>query len=265
MTPLRQVGAPPSSDLRVVLLGLGAINRRVAQLVTDLLPNVRVVGSITRGGRPLDVALPPIRDAGQLAAVRADIVVEAAGHEALKTWGLPSVRSSRTLIISSVGALADDSFRQELERESAMCGSKVVLSPGAGAGVEALAAASTLGITSVIHRIVKSPEALGTIGVEDRKVVFAGTARQAAARYPRNANTVVTTALASAGLDETRVEIVADPAATRNSHEILAEGPAGRINARIDNVPIHSSPKSSEQAALAIVRLLRCAASPLVI
>lgn len=260
-----RTGVPRLTDVRVVLLGAGAINARVAQLLADKLPSVRIVGYITRGERPVRLSAPRIYDSKELAAASADIVVEAASHDALRDWGPACLRNSRTLIVSSVGALGDDDFRRALELEAASHGSKVVLSPGAAAGVEALAAASTVGFTRVTHRIVKPPAALGVAGTVGRKHLFSGTAREAALKYPKNANSVVTTALASAGLDNTRVEIIADSVGGCNSHEILAEGPAGRLRARIDNVPIHDSPRSSEQAALAIVRLLRCFASPLAV
>jgi hypothetical protein len=53
--------------------------------------------------------------------------------------------------------------------------------------------------------------------------LFEGSAPEAAALYPRNLNAGLTVALA-AGIDRTRVRVVADPSVTTNTHEIEVTG-----------------------------------------
>jgi aspartate dehydrogenase len=87
-------------------------------------------------------------------------------------------------------------------------------------------------------------------------VVFSGSAREAASQFPQNANATVVTSLAGLGLDRTRVELVADPAATRNAHRIVASGAFGRMEILLENLPLATNPKSSELTALSLVHLI---------
>jgi aspartate dehydrogenase len=90
--------------------------------------------------------------------------------------------------------------------------------------------------------------------LEKREIFFSGSAREAAASYPQNANATVVTSLAGIGLDKTRVEMVADPAITMNGHRIVARGEFGRMEITLENRPLATNPKSSELTALSLVR-----------
>jgi aspartate dehydrogenase len=74
----------------------------------------------------------------------------------------------------------------------------------------------------------------------------------------------VISALAGVGLDRTRVELVADPAATRNCHRLSASGAFGRMEMLFENEPLKTNPKSSEMTALNLVRLVENQLAPLV-
>jgi hypothetical protein len=75
--------------------------------------------------------------------------------------------------------------------------------------VEAISAAARLALREVRHRIVKSPRswvaAAGkdapSTSARDPALLFRGSAREAASRYPLNANVTVVTALSGIGLD----------------------------------------------------------------
>ena len=64
------------------------------------------------------------------------------------------------------------------------------------------------------------------------------------------------TSLAGISLDKTRVEMVADPTATMNSHRIVAKGEFGRMEITRSNRPLATNPKSSELTALSLVRMI---------
>jgi aspartate dehydrogenase len=52
------------------------------------------------------------------------------------------------------------------------------------------------------------------------------------------------------------VELVADPAAPGNVHEIEAEGRSGRIAVRLEGRPSPDNPRTSMLTALTVVRTL---------
>jgi aspartate dehydrogenase len=58
----------------------------------------------------------------------------------------------------------------------------------------------------------KPPDALSlTVDGYKPVAVFSGTAKEAIAKFPKNINVAVTLSLAGLGVDQTRVEILADP------------------------------------------------------
>ena len=82
-------------------------------------------------------------------------------------------------------------------------------------------------------------------------------------RYPQNANVAATIALAGAGFDCTRVQLVADPSAGGNIHRISAEGMFGNL-ARIEirGKPLPGNPKTSTLAAHSVLAEIRRRAGP---
>lgn len=259
--------------LRLVLVGWGAIAQRVAGLLADRRAAVDLVAVAARsqpGDLPLGAAWLQAPEA--LSEVAPDLVVEAAGRAAVEPWGQAALRCAPAFIVSSTSAFCDDAVLDRLLATAQAHGSRVIIPPGALAGVDALAAASALPLDEVVHRIVKPPAAWRGTPAEtvvdldrlsEATVFFSGTARQAAEAYPANANVAAITALAGIGLDRTRVELVADPAAAGNGHRLQARGAFGSLDVTIENRPLATNPKSSEMAALSLVRLVENQVRPL--
>jgi aspartate dehydrogenase len=250
-----------------VLLGLGAINRRVADLLRSRQSAATIVGAIVRHA---DALTPDILDGAvriaspsDLIAVAPDVILEAASREAVREWGDIALRTARRFVVSSASAFVDDALLRDLRDTAKRFGSQLVLSPGALAGVDALSAAARLGMREVRHRIIKSPRSWAAAMAQEVSapvthepvVLFRGSAREAALRYPLNANVTVVSALSGIGLDKTVVELVSDPLAVDNRHEIHASGDFGSLDIALANRPLQLNPKSSELAALALVRL----------
>jgi aspartate dehydrogenase len=258
------------APLRVALIGWGAIARRFAQLALSRNPgSVEIVAVCLRDQRERENGdLPPgavlALDPATLAQLAPDLVIEAAGREAVSEWGEAALTHAPAFAVASTSAFCDEALLARLIACAQRNGTQLLIPPGALAGVDALAAASALDLDSVTHSIVKPPAAWrGTPAQElvdldalgEATIFFAGSAREAACGYPQNANVAVITALAGVGLDRTRIELVADPAARRNGHRIRAEGAFGTLDVRIENTPLASNPKSSEMTALGLVRL----------
>ena len=82
--------------------------------------------------------------------------------------------------------------------------------------------------------------------------------------FPKNANVAMTTALAGIGPDKTEIELVADPTATTNRHELHAEGGFGTMDVVMANNPFPANPKTSAMAALNLARAIENRAAPIV-
>jgi aspartate dehydrogenase len=254
---------------RAAFIGWGAINSRVGALLERRKTAVDIVGIATIDTPEARAALPPgarfLASPDELTALRPDLVVEAAGRAAIEQWAPAALAAAPEMIIASTSAFCDDALLRRLVEIAEQHGSRIQVPSGAIGGVDALAGAAVLELEEVVHQIVKPPRACKNTPAEqlldldaltERKVFFSGTARRAAADYPQNANATVVTSLAGIGLDKTRVEMVADPASTRNGHRITARGAFGRMEISLENNPLATNPKSSELTALSLVRLI---------
>ena len=259
----------PRKPLRLALIGWGAINRRVAELLAErssgdiTIAAVAVRNPAAAGDIPAGAKL--ITEPDELAGLDLDLVVEAAGREAVGIWGKAALVHAPAFAVASTSAFCDDALLARLIAAAESRGSQLLIPPGALAGIDGIAAASLLPLDEVLHRIVKPPAAwrgtsaeglLGLDGITEATAFFSGTAREAASRFPQNANVAVISALAGIGLDRTRVELVADPAAGGNGHQLSARGAFGKLDIAIENRPLATNPKSSEMTALGLVRLI---------
>lgn len=271
--------APAAPALRLCLIGSGAIGERVAALLAARrAAGIELVGIATPPGASRRDWWPAgclhITDPAGLVALAPDLVVEAASRQAVQEWGDAALHAARELILCSASALTDDALRDRLTATAAATGSQLVIAHGALGGIQAIAAASLRPLYKVTHVIRKPPPAWRGTAAErvfdpqtlDKVLVFfRGSAREAASAYPANANAVVTTALAGAGLDKTRVELVADPETDKNIHQLHATGDFGSLSMTIANEPMPSNPKTSDMTALSIANMLFARTAPLVV
>lgn len=195
-----------------------------------------------------------------------DLMIECAGHEVVKAH-LPAVlRAGVDTILVSIGALADDALHADLRSAARDGGARLILPAGAVGGIDLLAALGAAGGLEVSYRGTKPPKAwagtpaetlldLGSLA--ERAVFFTGNAREAATAYPKNANVAATLALAGAGFEATRVELVADPAASGNIHEYEVVSPLARYSMRIENLPSAGNAKTSVSTVYSVLREVR--------
>ncbi|MFT3810147.1 MAG: aspartate dehydrogenase [Micropepsaceae bacterium] len=263
----------------MVLIGWGAIGTAVARLLAEAESDARIVAIAVRDlacarARGIPEGARLISDPSELAPLDADLVVEAAGRDSVAPWGRAALAAGVDFAVSSTSALADADLLASLRGLARSTGAQLIVHPGALGGIDALASARHMGLAEVEHRIVKPARAwAGTEAetlcrldaLDGPTAFFAGTASQAASRFPQNANVALTTALAGIGPERTRVTLIADPTATLNRHEISASGDFGTLDIRIANNPLPENPKTSAMTALNLVRLIQNRSAALVI
>jgi aspartate dehydrogenase len=283
----------PRSPARVLMLGFGAIGRQVA---LQLAPE-RASGTVRLWAAERDVAASRHRAIPGVDLVttgadldclswtdalgEAELVVECAGVAPAGQYGPEVIAAGTDLVLTSVGALADP----EVARQLLSGPGRLWITSGAIGGFDVLgAAADAGGLDRVRIRTTKLPgsllrpwmsrtgqDALLALQPGDEPVtVFSGGPAEAIERFPANVNVAVGLAWATRGrpgtddaallqrsLDRVHVELVADPAAERSRHEILAEGPAGRFELSFESAPSPENPKTSGLTALSLTRTIR--------
>jgi aspartate dehydrogenase len=228
------------------------------------------VGAVVRDsarGRPSGLArIVTTLDA--LLDARPEVIVEAAGHQALTSYGESVLRACVDLLIVSVGALAGPGLLDDLLAASRRSGARITVATGAIGGLDALAAAAIGGLSRVMHSTRKPARTLlsaaEAASLREPREVFRGTAREAALAYPESLNVTAAVALCGLGFDRTEVQVVADPGATRNEHEVSAEGAFGSLRFAISNEPTDENPRTGRIVAMSVIQALRRRRSPLV-
>jgi len=252
------------------LIGYGGIARDAIAALRAAGEAGKIVGALCRSGRAAqaraalgDIAI--VESLADLLALQPTVVAEVAGQQAVAEHGAEVLRRGVDLLIISVGALADPALLQKLKTAAQQGNSRMLLPAGAIGGIDAVAAMRLGGLTAVRYRSRKPPAAWRGSPAEkvadldrltDRTVLYRGTAGEAALVYPQNANVAAAVALAGLGFDNTEVELVADPEAPGNVHEIEAEGAAGRFAIQLQGKPSRTNPKTSALAALSVARAL---------
>ena len=249
--------------LPVGLIGYGAIGRDVLRLLeAGKAPDVRLVGVFTRdeGAASLPPADLLCLDFEALLARAPRLVIEAAGAEVLARFGPEVLARGIDLLCLSVSTLAERDIEAALDRAAETGGGKILVPSGAIAGLDAISAAASEGFDRVTLIQRKPPAALlepaEAVKVTAEQVLYDGTARDTALRFPRNSNIAAAFALAGAGFDRTRVQVIADPAVSRNTVELHAKGPFGELRVELANVP-SINPKTSKLTALSVIASLR--------
>lgn len=243
---------------RIALIGFGAIAESLAAaLLQRPEPGYEIAvllrpGSASRGRVPAGLTL--LSGLEELAAFAPALVVEAAGHEAVRDAVLPCLSQGLPVLISSIGALHDEELFATLIAAAQAGGGKLLLASGALGALDYVRAVRHASELRLRYQSRKPPGAwsaeLRALGHDpatlDRPLnLFSGTAREAAAAYPQNLNVAAALALAGPGFEATAVEVVCDPAATGNEHVVISESEFGSMELTIRNRPSPSNPKSS--------------------
>ncbi|QIE27200.1 L-aspartate dehydrogenase (plasmid) [Caballeronia sp. SBC1] len=257
--------------MKIGIIGCGAIGQLLCALIPRNLPEVQISAVVERAELhdQLRARLDPNTrietSVSALLDIGLDLVIECAGHAALKSTGPTVLKHGTDLLVVSVGALADRDTEAALMSAATFGRSKLRIPAGALGGLDALGAAKLVGLERVLYLSNKAPLAWkGTpaesmIALDDvtkTTVFFSGTAREAAQLFPQNANVAAAVALAGIGFDKTMVSLSADPDVAGNTHRIEAVGLFGEVSVRIVGKPLAGNPKTSMLAPYSVVRSL---------
>ena len=197
-------GVVTSEVTRVAIAGLGAVGRVLVARLAEGLPGIElsaVVHGITSGREQtlhqLGVEVP-VRGIAELEPL-ADLVVECAPAHLLPSIAEPFLRAGKEVVVLSAGALLEHEHLIELAK---LHGGRISVPTGALLGLDAVAAAAEVGITSLRLTTRKPPAGLiGAPGLEasgidldglkEPRLVFSGTARQVVRGFPANLNVAV--------------------------------------------------------------------------
>jgi homoserine dehydrogenase-like protein/aspartate dehydrogenase family protein len=145
----------------------------------------------------------------RLLELQPDVVAEAAGHEALRQHGSACLSASITLVLQSVGALADPTLESAL-RAAAEAGdvSAQWLQEGLDAGSDRERRPGKAAPGRSCHR--QTSRGFRPRGSSPERRCIEDPPGEAARQYPQNANVAAAVALAGLGLDRSEVVIVSD-------------------------------------------------------
>jgi aspartate dehydrogenase len=265
------------SETTVAIAGLGAIGRVLARKLTDGVPGLRLA-CVAAGDEAkarawladqrIDCPVVPLADFPKYA----DLAVECAPAALIENICRPMLEAGKQVMVLSCGALLP---RPELIDLAKAHGGRIVVPTGALLGLDAVIA-SAEGLIHSVRMTTRKPPAglkgaphlvknnISVDGLNEAKLVFSGTAREAAAGFPANVNVAAALSLAGIGPDRTMIDIWADPAVERNCHSIAVDSDSARYTLSIENIP-SENPKTGKNVALSVLAALRKMHSPLAV
>lgn len=255
--------------MRIGIIGDGAISRYVQARAIEHGHELQALILLPEFVAQRQRELPSTHCVSDVSSLPDDIniMIDCAGHAALRNHGTKVLQRGTDLTTVSLGALADDALLDALQRSAIAGGSKLHLVSGAIGALDCLRAARIGGLHRVTYIGRKPPMSWKGSPAENKidlermttepQTHFEGSARDAATEYPKNANVAAAVALAGIGFSDTQVKLVADPQVTQNIHEIEAEGAFGSFAFRINGHALPDNPRSSALAAMSVVSHLQ--------
>lgn len=201
-------------------------------------------------------------------AAKADFIIECASADVVPSVVEAAIHHQTNCLILSVAGLMESPKLYDRARDA---GIEVHIPSGALCGLDGVRAAMEAGLHHVTLTTRKPPKGLvGAPYLEERNidlnnldepvVLFEGNAIEAVRAFPQSVNVAASLSFAGIGPEETQVRVIADPDATLNTHEVVAEGAFGRLKTTTENLPSPRNARSSYLASLSAIAELRAAA-----
>ena len=258
-----------SGELRVAIAGLGSIGSKIATALDQGIEGLALCAVAVRDPVKHQAFISGLRRPPQIMPIdqlgdAADIVVECAPSNHLRSIVEPAVKRGKAAVVVSVGGLLDNFDLVDLARAN---GGRIMVPTGALIGLDAVNAAAVGTIHSVKMVTRKPIEGLkgapfivqNNIEIDNLREplkLFEGSAREAVKGFPANVNVAVALSLAGIGPDRTHMQVWADRTVTRNVHRIEVEADSARFSMGIENIP-SENPKTGRITALSVIALLK--------
>jgi len=303
--------------LRVGLVGLGAIGEMVAHAIchgthglrTDqIVLHAVLVRHVTperiaslnhpvnRSNNSSDSAIIVTSNASEFFAADWDLMVEAAGQEAVRLYAAPCLKSGRSVLLTSIGALTDDSLLSQLEELALLSHNRarLLLASGAMPGLDwmhssslsLLGDSSDASSTTITNTVTvtqsKPPSSWKGARVDPETgqpladvidldmmmqtnhngtaavpvVLFEGSAREAARSYPKNANVCAMLALGT-GVGLDATQVQLVADPIHFGTTVMYEGAAGTIQIKVTGKQSATNPRTSAIVPLSVIKALK--------
>ena len=242
----------PNEKRVVGLIGCGAIGTLIAEAVEKKIVNcdkLLLYDHKREKADALQKALKfptaVVKSLDEMLDFQPKVIVEAASQQAVRAYVGRIVAANVDVIVMSTGALLGLNVQ----------GSRVHVPPGAIGGLDAIGSATLTGIDEVVLTSRKNPKALG-MDNKNAKLVYEGSAEEAAKRFPLGMNVAATLAL-TVKPAIVKVQVLSDPTVHRNTHEIQVRWRFGEMLLRFANDPHPQNPHTSALAAWSALKLLK--------
>lgn len=259
------------TKLKLGIIGCGYLSNIIVDAYNNgLLKEYELVGVLGRNSKSAKELSQKgkcklCNNIDELLELKPDYIAEAASGQAVCDYALKILSSNCNFAVLSIGAFADEEFYNKVKETAIQNNTKVHIASGAIGGFDVLRTVSLMGKVKSGIETRKGPESLkGTPLFNDQlmidtdeKEVFDGNAKKAISLLPTKVNVAVAASLATAGAENTQVNIHSVPNMVGDDHKITAE--IEGVKAVVD---IYSS--TSAIAGWSIVALLQNIVSPIV-
>lgn len=263
---------------RVGLIGYGTAGQDVAEaILAGQAGDSRLVAVLVRDAAKY--AAPELAgcltdDEGTFFASRPDVVVETAGHEAVRRYAQRALAQGSDFMVVSVGAFCDPALLDAVTATARGQGRRLIVPSAAIAGLDRIAAAAQgplENVTLTTRKPVKAwrgtfaEEVVDLDRVDKPTVIFEGNARESSRIFPESVNVSAALSLAGLGFEATAVRVLVDPTIEKNVHEVTARGLFGAVRVEVQNTPSPTNPKTGYIVAMSVSRALKNLTAPVVI
>ncbi|MDE3742532.1 aspartate dehydrogenase domain-containing protein [Maribacter polysaccharolyticus] len=254
--------------MRIAIIGFGNIGKYLGKwIMNDPFFELRyVVDAKELNEEDIDFKNQSIRFRKEITSELindVDMIIECANKDVvtqLLQFDEIDRKGMKLIIISTGGLYQNQVSLKKLQN----C--EIIIPVGAIAGLDAIKAVNDE-ITSIKLKTTKHPNslegapffdgsAIDLASITTTQTIWEGDVNEAVNLFPKNINVAASIYFASK-CEDLKIEIVADPNASSNMHEITCEGDFGKIYTRTENKPSPANPKTSFLAVKSVVSILR--------